>query len=87
MESTLDVELYCAHPRHPWQRGTSENRNGLARKCFPKVTDFSKIGPKKVQKVHLILKNMRPHKCLDYRTLYEVHNPVMLQLIWELKDK
>ena len=80
VEGTLDVEFYCALPRHPWQRGTSENTNGLGRKYFPKGTDFLKIGPEEVQEVYDAL-NMRPRKCLGYRTPYEIHNSVVLQLI------
>lgn len=80
VEGALDVEFYCALPRHPWQRGTSENTNGLVRECFQKGTDFSKIGPEEVQEVYDAL-NMRPRKCLGYRTPYEIHNSVVFQLI------
>ena len=80
VEGAQAVEFYCALPRHPWHRGTSENTNGLVREYFPKGTDFSKIGPEEVQEVYDAL-NMRPRKCLGYRTPYEIHNSIVLQLI------
>ena len=40
--SKLGVDVYFAHPYHSWERGLSENTNGLIRQYFPKKTDFSR---------------------------------------------
>ena len=65
------AEFYFALPRHPWQRGTNENTNGLLREYFPKKTDLANVSGKKVQVVEDKL-NHRPRKCLGYLSPFEV---------------
>lgn len=63
----LDLDFYFAHPYASWQRGTSENTNGLIRQYFPKNRDFSTITQ---QEINLAMKrlNNRPRKRLAFAT-------------------
>ena len=68
----LRAKFYFAHPYSAWERGTSENTNGLIRQYFPKDTDFTKITD--AQAVFVADKlNHRPRKCLAFHTPFEVH--------------
>jgi IS30 family transposase len=60
------VQVYCAHPHSPWERGTNENTNGLLRQSFPKGTDFSTVSRRAVKQVQALL-NGRPRKVLHWR--------------------
>lgn len=74
------VKFYFPLPRHPWDRGTNENTNGLLREYFPKGADLNDISDEYIQsKVDEI--NRRPRKCLGYRTPYEVYYSVTLHLV------
>ena len=76
----LEIEFYFPLSHHPWQRGTNENSNGLLREYFPKNTDISDLADKYIQnKVSDI--NMRPRKCLGWKTPYEVYYSQSLHLI------
>lgn len=76
----LGVEYYFPDPYSPWERGTNENTNGLLREYFPKGIDFDKISDEEVADVVEKL-NLRPRKCLGYRTPYEVFFGVVLHLV------
>jgi len=68
----LQAMFFFAHPYSAWERGTSENTNGLIRQYFPKDTDFSKVTD--IQAVFVANKlNHRPRKCLGFHTPFEVH--------------
>lgn len=74
------VQFYFPKPRHPWDRGTNENTNGLLREYFPKGDDLSKCSDEYIQsKVDEL--NKRPRKCLGYLTPYEVYHSKSLHLI------
>ena len=65
---TIDsgVQVYFCDPRSPWQRGSSENTNGLLRQYFPRNTDIA------VSQAHLDAVaaelNGRPRKTLGWMT-------------------
>lgn len=75
LETELGITTYFAKPYASWERGTNENSNGLLRRYFPKGTDFLKLTDSALEKAVEIL-NHRPRKCLNYRTSFEVFNPV-----------
>jgi IS30 family transposase len=71
LENALDMEVFFTDPHAPWQRGTNENTNGLARQFFPKGTDFNQVSRYKVARAENLL-NDRPRKRLNYQTPNEV---------------
>jgi len=73
LEQSAGVEVYYAEPGCPYQRGTNENTNGLARQFFPKGTDFQTVTHAEVRDAENLL-NHRPRAVLGYRTPYEVFN-------------
>jgi IS30 family transposase len=76
----LELDFFFAHPYASWERGTNENTNGLIRQYFPKDLDLSTVTAEEECFVMDRL-NLRPRKCLDFLTPYEVfiqHSPVAL---------
>lgn len=75
----VGMEFYFALLHHPWQRGTSENTNGLLREHFPKGEPLGSVSEKRMQKVYGRF-NRRPHKLLGCRASYEVYRSEALHL-------
>lgn len=73
------VKFYFPKPHQPWQRGTNENTNGLLREYFPKGKDITDISNNYIQEKIDEL-NLRPRKCLGYKTPYEVYFSKTLHL-------
>jgi IS30 family transposase len=67
----LGVDIFFAHPYASWERGTNENTNGLIRQYLPKSRNLTTLT---AQEEFMIMDrlNLRPRKCLDFRTPYEV---------------
>lgn len=61
------VKVYFCEPQSPWQRGTSENTNGLLRQYFPKGTDLSIHSADEIAAVAAAI-NARPRKTLGSKT-------------------
>jgi IS30 family transposase len=62
-----DIKVYFCDPQHPWQRGWSENTNGLLRQYFPKGIDLSVYSRARLNAVARRL-NERPRKTLRFDT-------------------
>jgi len=71
IKEQLKTDVYFAHPYHSWERGVSENTNGLIRQYFPKGMSFKNIQTQHVQMAMDRLNN-RPRKTLGYKTPIEV---------------
>jgi len=67
----LDADFFFAHPYAFWERGASENMNGLIRQFFPKKMRFKSITTKEIVLAMNRL-NHRPRKCLGFKTPHEV---------------
>jgi IS30 family transposase len=67
----LGVDVYFAHPYSSWERGTNENTNGLLRQYVPKKMDLKCLTDSQLA-VYVRRLNLRPRKCLNYRTPDEV---------------
>lgn len=65
--AATELDIYFCDPHSPWQRGSTENTNGLLRQYFPKFTDLSVHGPGHLETVADEL-NQRPRKRLGWRT-------------------
>ena len=71
LEQQLGVPIYFCEPSSPWQRGSVENTNGLARQFVPKSSNFDELPPWAAKAIEDTL-NHRPRKTLGYRTPHEV---------------
>ena len=67
MAKSVKCDVYFADPYCSWQRGLSENTNGLLRQYWPRSTDFKKVSQSEVQDVIVNL-NDKPRKKLNYKT-------------------
>ena len=73
IERHLATTFYFATPHHAWERGTSENSNGLIRQYLPKGTSLAHLTQARCNQIANTL-NHRPRKRLDFRTPYEVYH-------------
>ncbi len=73
------IPVYFADPQSPWQRGTSENTNGLLRQYFPKGTDLARWSSEEIAAVAATL-NSRPRKTLGWKTPAEAFDEYLHSL-------
>ncbi|WP_218893529.1 IS30 family transposase [Mycolicibacterium sp. CECT 8761] len=71
-----DIDVFFCDPHSPWQRGSNENTNGLARQYFPKGTDLSVHSAAYLAEVADEL-NERPRKRFDWDSPAEVLNRLL----------
>lgn len=73
------IPFYFPKPRHPWERGTSENTNGLIREYCPRNTDMDQWSDDYFAEFIDKL-NHRPRKCLGWLSPFEVFFDCLLHL-------
>jgi IS30 family transposase len=76
IEAATAADFFFATPHHSWERGTSENTNGLIRQYAPKRTSLAHLTQNDCDSIARRLNN-RPRKRLAYRTpaeCYELHS-------------
>jgi IS30 family transposase len=71
MSKHLDLKVYFADRNAPWQRGSSENINGLLRQFLPKGNDLSIHGQAELDHIAWLL-NTRPRKRFGFMTPQEL---------------
>jgi transposase, IS30 family len=72
LEKATGATVYFATPHRSWERGTSENTNGLIRQYLPKRTSMAKISQRGCTQIAHHLNN-RPRKRLGYLTPAEIY--------------
>ena len=74
LTANTGVDVYFAHPHAPWERGISENTNGLLRQYLPKGTDLSHFSQEQLDDIAWKL-NTRPRKTLGWKAPAELFLP------------
>jgi len=67
-----DTKFFFTTPYHSWERGSSENTNGLIRQYLPKRKSMAHITQPDCDRIANKLNN-RPRKRLGFRTPKECH--------------
>jgi len=73
IEAATAARFYFAAPYHSWERGTSENTNGLIRQYLPKRTSTADITQRDCTRIATKL-NRPPRKRLGFRTPEECYD-------------
>ena len=72
IEAATRSKFYFATPYHSWERGTSENTNGLIRQYLPKRKSMAQVSQRTCSRIAHKL-NTRPRKRLGFRTPLECY--------------
>ncbi len=72
IETATHSRFYFATPYHSWERGTSENTNGLIRQYLPKKKSMAHISQRTCSRIAHKL-NTRPRKRLGFQTPLECY--------------
>lgn len=80
MSKSLQMRIYFADPRAPWQRGSSENINGLIRQYLPKGMDLSVHSQSDLNDIAWLL-NTRPRKRFGFVTPQAKMNEVIADFV------
>ena len=72
IERLTGVKFYFAAPYHSWERGTSENTNGLIRQYLPKSASMAGLNQWECNAIARRL-NRRPRKILNLSTPEQAH--------------
>ena len=73
VERLTEAAFYFARPYHSWERGSSENANGLIRQYLPKGVSMAGLNQRQCNAIAHKL-NTRPRKRLGFRTPLECYN-------------
>lgn len=71
MTKNLNLKIYFADQKAPWQRGSSENINGLIRQFLPKGENLKKYDQDELDYIAWLL-NTRPRKRYGFKTPQEL---------------
>ena len=71
LTENLNLTIYFADQKAPWQRGSSENINGLIRQFLPKGQDLSRYSQAQLDQVAWLL-NTRPRKRFNFQSPQEL---------------
>src|SRR5277367_1800420 len=74
LTANTGVDVYFAHPRAPWERGISENTNGLIRQYLPKGAGLSLFSQHQLDEIAWKL-NVRIGKSLGWKCPAELFLP------------
>ena len=69
VEDSTGIPFYFCTPYHSWERGLSENTNGLIRQFLPKRTSMKDVTQRDCDCDRIAkMLNTRPRESLGYRT-------------------
>lgn len=76
----MGIETYFCDPGSPWQKGSGENLNGVARRYLPFEVDAQEITAERVADAAIKLNNM-PRPILGYKTPLEAYNQALCGVV------
>ena len=80
IESKGGLTAYYAHPYSSYERGTSENWNGIVRRFIPKGMELTNLNPDILIRVNRYI-NQLPRKRFGYRTPEELFEDKLRDII------